>query len=182
MERETRESGPVRMGPTFEQDWPGASARATDCVMNILRSADWLSERIATLLRPYDLTPAQAQTLSIIHGAGEPLPHHVIAERLVTSRGTVTWLVDGLAQRGLLVRRPHPTSRRTVLVAVTDEAVRLLHEFRPKIHQLDRDVVADLSAAEQGLLIDLLARIQAWTKTGAGDCPEPGTPERASTK
>ena len=163
---------PVRMGPTFEQDWPGASARATECIMNIIRTADGASERIAEILRPYDLTPAQAQVLSIIDGAGKPLPHHVIAERLVSSRGTVTWLVDGLARRGLVCRRPHPTSRRTVLVAITDQAERLLREFRPRIHQLDRDLVADLTPEEQEGLITLLARIQArltLAPTNAGE-------------
>lgn len=174
MTTELLASEPVRMGPAFEQDWPGASERATDCVMNILRGADWLAGRIAELLRPYDLTPAQAQALAIVHGAGEPLPHHVIAERLVSSRGTVTWLVDGLARRGLMVRLPHPTSRRTVLVAITDEAVRLLHEFRPKIHEMDRLVVADLSAMEQELLVELLARIQARTRAVSGvECQAP---------
>jgi DNA-binding MarR family transcriptional regulator len=148
------------MGPTFEQDWPGASARATECIMNLLRTAGDISERIAELLRPHGLTLAQANLLSIVHGAGEPLPHHVIAERLLTARGTVSFLVDGLERRGLLRRVPHPTSRRTVLVAITTEAERLLHEFRPHIHQLDRDLVSGLCAEEQETLLRLLGKVQ----------------------
>lgn len=169
------EPTPIRMGPTFEQDWPGASARATECVMNLIRAASDAGERIAAVLRPYGLTPAQSQVLSIIHGAGEPLPHHVIAERLVTARGTVSFLVDGLERRGLLRRVPHPASRRTVLVAITDAAERLLLEFRPRIHQVDRDLVAGLSTAEQDTLIDLLGRIQARAASAAG-CGGDGAP------
>ena len=37
----------------------------------------------------------------------------------------------------------------------------LLQKYRPLIHQLDREVVADLNPAEQEILIDLLGRIQA---------------------
>jgi DNA-binding MarR family transcriptional regulator len=149
------------MGPTFEQDWPGASARATDCVMNILLTAERINERMKELMRPFALTPAAGQVLSIIHGAGEPLPHHVVAERLVSSRGTVTWLVDGLERCGLVRRIPHPTSRRTVLVALTEEGERQMLAFRPRIHQLDRELVADLNQTEQETLLELLGRVQA---------------------
>jgi DNA-binding MarR family transcriptional regulator len=151
----------IRMGPTFEQDWPGASARATECVMNLLRTAGDISERLAELLRPYDLTPTQAQVLSIIHGAREPLPHHTIGERLVVARGTVSFLVDTLERRGLVRRVPHPNSRRTVLVAITEDAERLLHEFRPRIHQFDRNLVAGLGPEEQDALLRLLGCVQA---------------------
>ena len=156
----------IRMGPTFEQDWPGASSLATECIMNLLRTAGDISERMAELLRPYDLTPTQAQVLSIIHGAGEPLPHHIIGERLVVARGTVSFLVDTLERRGLVRRVPHPNSRRTVLVAITEEAERLLHGYRPRIHQLDRDLVAGLCAEEQDTLLELLGRVQARVAVG----------------
>jgi MarR family 2-MHQ and catechol resistance regulon transcriptional repressor len=163
----TGDSEPIRMGPTFEQDWPGASSRATECVMNLMRTADELTERIAAILRPYALTPAAAQVLSIIHGAGEPLPQHVIGERMVASRGTVSWLVDGLERRGLVRRLPHPSSRRTVLVEITESAEQLLITFRPAIHALDRASVADLSDEEQDTLVELLGRIQAQLRVGS---------------
>jgi DNA-binding MarR family transcriptional regulator len=159
---------PIRMGPTFEQDWPGASTRATECVMNLIRAADQASARLAELVRPYDLTPSALQVLAIIHGAGEPLPHHVIGERLLTSRGTVSFLVDGLERRGLVRRVPHPTSRRTVLVAITEEAERLVREVTPRIHRMDVEAVAALNPAEQDTLIDLLGRIQARLTADAG--------------
>lgn len=171
---------PIRMGPSFEEDWPGASARATECVMNLIRTAAELSERIADLLRPCDLTPAQAQTLSILHGAGEPLPHHTIAERLMTSRGSVSFLVDSLERRGLVRRLPHPTSRRIVLVGITDDALPLLRRFRPAIHALDCAAVAGLTRVEQDALIDLLGRIQrrlhAPPLTDATNAPSPAGP------
>jgi DNA-binding MarR family transcriptional regulator len=157
----TGEPTPIRMGPTFEQDWPGASASATECVMNVIRTADQASARQAELLRPYDLTPSAFQVLAIIHGARESLPHYVIGERLLTSRGTVTFLVDVLERRGLVRRLPHPSSRRTVLVAITEEADRLMHEIQPQIHAMDRETTRGLSEAEQETLIELLGRVQA---------------------
>lgn len=151
----------IRMGSTFEQDWPGAKAQATECVLNLVRTGEWALDAVARLMKPYGLTPAEAQLLSIVHGAGEPLPHRVIADRLVVSRGMVTWLVNGLEQRGLVRRIAKPRDRRTVLVALTEAGHELHAVFRPRIHQLDARVVGDLSTEEQETLLRLLGSIQA---------------------
>src|ERR671923_440387 len=154
----------VRMGPTFEQDWPGASARATECVMNAVLLGDLFVEALGRLLRPYRLSPATAQVLSILDGAGEPLPHHVISQRLLVSRGTVTWLVTALEKRGLVRRIAHPSDRRAVLVELTAAGAALHQRFRPLIHRLDQQVVADLTPQEQDTLIELLGRMQAQAR------------------
>ena len=151
---------PARMGPTYEQDWPGASARATHCLMNTILVGNLLLEEFARLLEPHALTPAQFQTLAILHGEDEPLPHNVIAQRLLVSRGTVTWLIDALEKRGYVQRESHPSSRRTVLVAVTEAGHAIVREVTPIIQRCDLDVTADLSVDEQDLLVDLLARMQ----------------------
>jgi DNA-binding MarR family transcriptional regulator len=39
---------------------------------------------------------------------------------------TVTLVIDQLAGRDLVTRRPHPTDRRTVLAALTDEGRRVV--------------------------------------------------------
>ena len=149
----------IRMGPGFEQEWPGASAHATNITLNLLRLAGHLENVLVEALRPYGLTPAAAQVLSIIHGAGEPLPHHVIGERMVVRAGTVTWLVDGLEKRGLVQRLPHATSRRTVLVALTEEGEALMHLYRPTLHAIDRAAVRGLSEEEQEQLLALLGKV-----------------------
>src|SRR5207244_1269678 len=121
-------------------------------------------ETLGRLLRPFGLTPATAQVLSILHGAGEPLPHHLISQRLLVSRGTVTWLVTALEKRGLVQRAAHPSDRRTVLVRLTPAGEALHRRYRPLIHRLDQDVVTDLSAQEQDTLIELLGRMQAQAR------------------
>lgn len=160
MARDARDSIPIRLGPAFERSWPAASIGAVECIMNLLRTADWASARHASLLRPYDLTTTQLGVLAILYDAGEPIPHHVIGTRLLTKAGTVSWLVDGLERRGLVRRVPHPTSRRTVLVALTEEAVPLVREILPLLHAADRAMVADLNAEEQETLVSLLGRVQ----------------------
>ena len=74
---------------------------------------------LAEIERPareaHGLSASAFQALAILDGAGEPLPGHVIAERLLVSSASMTSLVDTLERRGLAERHPHPTDRRKVL-------------------------------------------------------------------
>ncbi len=79
--------------------------------------------------RPRDahgLSGSAFQTLAILDGAGEPLPGHVVAERLLVSSASMTSLVDTLERRGLVERHPHPTDRRKVLIHLTPEAPQIV--------------------------------------------------------
>lgn len=48
-----------------------------------------------------------------------PLPPSALAERLGIASASVTAMLDRLTLAGLLVRRPHPTDRRSLLVELT---------------------------------------------------------------
>lgn len=48
-----------------------------------------------------------------------PLPPSALAERLGIASASMTAMLDRLTLAGLLVRRPHPTDRRSVLVELT---------------------------------------------------------------
>ena len=63
------------------------------------------------------LSVSAFQTLAILDGAGEPLPGHVIAERLLVTSASMTSLLDTLERRGHVERRPHPSDRRKVRTA-----------------------------------------------------------------
>src|SRR6476659_3473988 len=110
----------VQLAPDFEARYPNASARATECAMNLVFTADLLVKRIASLLQPFDLSPASGLVLSVLADAESPLPPNKIADRLIISRATATGLIDSLERRGYVQRRPHHSDRRMLLVELTD--------------------------------------------------------------
>ena len=150
-----------QIAPDFEARYPNSSARATDCAMNLVFTADLLVKRIASLLQPFDLSPASGLVLSIVADAESPLPPHKIAARLIISRATVTGLLDSLERRGYVQRRPHPSDRRMLLVEVTDTGRQVANAFRPIVHRQQKLWLAILSDEEQQRLIDSLQQVQA---------------------
>lgn len=152
---------PVSIEPDFEQRYPQASAKATECAMNLVFTADLFVKRISELLQPFDLSPASGLVLSILADSETPLSPHQIAERLIISRATVTGLIDSLERRGYARRSPHQSDRRMVLVELTDKGRQIADAFRPVVHQNQKIWLEVLSKADQQRFLTYLHQLQA---------------------
>jgi DNA-binding MarR family transcriptional regulator len=144
----------------FEDRYPSSSAKATECAMNLVFTADLLVKRISELVQPFELTPASGLVLSILADSESPLPPNQIAERLIISRATVTGLVDSLEQRGYVRRLPHPSDRRMLLIEPTDTGKQVANAFRPIVHQHQKVWMDILNEKEQEQLLNFLKRLQ----------------------
>lgn len=167
----------IRVGDDFEDEYPGASALATECFANLWRAAELLMGlHNRHTMDQYQLSPSARGVLAVVEGAGQPLEPSVIAERLVVTTGSMTSLLDNLEKRGLVRRTPHPSDRRKLLIDITPEAQAIVDEFLPAFHARERDVVtAALTTSEQHTLLRLLAKLQ---QAGADAVSAP-VPDRA---
>ncbi len=150
------------MDQDFEEEYPGASALATECYANLWRAADLLMGLHNRLtLDDYQLSPSARQVLAVVEGAGEPLEPGVIAERVLITTGSMTSLLDNLEKRGLIRRLPHPGDRRKLLVDITPAAQEIVDALLPMLHARERDLMsAALSTREQQQLLHLVAKVQ----------------------
>ena len=152
---------PLRVNEDFEEEFPGSSRSATTCAINLVRTSSlYLTEIDRARRVSGNLSATASQILAVIEGAEEPLPPHVIGERLLVTSGTMTSLLDTLERRGLIVRVAHPTDRRKLLIDITDEARRILDVMMPRIHAVSRDVFEPLSEEERANFVEYLARVQ----------------------
>lgn len=150
----------TKIAPDFEKRYPDASAKATECAMNLVLTADLLEKCIAGLLIPFDLSPATGLVLSILADSETPVSPTYIAERLIVSRASVTSLLDSLEKRGYIRRRPHPSDRRMIWVEPTDLGRQIADEFRPIVHRHQKAWLGVLNEKEQEQLVEMLHRLQ----------------------
>jgi DNA-binding MarR family transcriptional regulator len=152
----------IRVGDDFEDEYPGASALATECYANMYRTADLLMDlHNRQSLDEYQLSPSARQVLAIVEGAGQALEPSVIADRLLITTASMTSLLDNLEKRGLINRRPHPEDRRKLLINITPAAQTIIDELLPSMHARERDVMdAALSSSEQRSLLKFITRLQ----------------------
>ncbi|MGD2026393.1 MAG: MarR family transcriptional regulator [Anaerolineales bacterium] len=150
----------TKLSPDFEERYPYASEKATECAMNLIRTAGLLEKNIADLLIPFDLSPASALVLSILTDSETPVSPNEIADRLIISRASVTSLLDSLEKREYARRRPHPSDRRMIWVEPTDLGRQIADEFRPVVHQHQKSWLSVLTREEQEQLVEMLHLLQ----------------------
>ena len=169
----------IRVPADFESEFPGASRSASEVAVNLARAQMGL---IAEIERPareaHGLSASAFQTLAILDGAGEPLPGHVIAARLLVSSASMTSLIDTLERRGLVERHPHPTDRRKVLIHPTPEAQRIVDQQLPAIHAVIAQAISTLPESDREHLLTSLTTIRARLSLIAGQPLPPAKARR----
>ncbi|MFF9808262.1 MarR family winged helix-turn-helix transcriptional regulator [Streptomyces coeruleorubidus] len=119
-----------------------------------------MGARLERALRSLDLTTAQHNALQ--HLVWTPgISAAEIARRTGFTPQSMGTAVNALVDRGLLVRREHPSNRRTVRLSVTDKGVELAERARDLVERLDREALAVLAPAERSAVHSLLYRMLA---------------------
>ena len=169
----------IRVPNDFEKEFPGASRSASEVAVNLARTQLALISEIERPARESnDLSASAFQALAILDGAGEPLPGHVIAERLLISSASTTSLVDTLERRGLVERQPHPTDRRKVLVNLTTAGQRVVDQQLPALHAVIAQAISTLSEPDRQHLLASLTTIRARVSEIADQPLPPAKPRR----
>ncbi|HET8759279.1 MAG TPA: MarR family transcriptional regulator [Solirubrobacteraceae bacterium] len=95
------------------------------------------NRRLATLLRPLGLTPAQSEVLIVLARAGRPLTIREVGDLLVCEPGSPSRLIASLADAGHVARRRHPEDGRAAAVELTDKgrgAAERVHAVEERFH------------------------------------------------
>lgn len=124
-----------------------------------------------------DMNATDLQALQIVIAGereGTPVSPRDLARRLHISTASTTKLLDRLTASGHLVRTPHPTDRRSIVVHATDHAHAEVRERLTSMHdamlELAREVPED---AREHLVRFLLGMAELLDRQAA---PEPLRP------
>ena len=101
-----------------------------------------------------------------------------IQRRILVSSGGITFLVDRLAEKGLVVRQECPEDRRAKYVSLTREGTRFIRELFPSHAQVLSEAMKGLSEAEQRSAASLLKTL-GRTAAGGGLPPSPNSLRRS---
>ncbi len=129
-----------------------AERETADELAVALREAITRLNRRVRQTRPVgDLTFSQLSALTSLKLAGALTPRE-LADTERVQPPTMTKIVGKLEDRGLVLRTPHPTDRRQVILAPTEEGRTVLAQFeRARNHWLAQQL-AELATEDRGTL------------------------------
>lgn len=153
--------------------WTDAAAGMT-AVTSIMRAQQLMLARVDAALRPFHLTFARYELLTLLSfsRAGR-MPMASASARLQVHPTSVTNTVDRLQADGYVRREPHPVDGRATLVVLTDAGRDLAERATAA---LNAQVFAQpgLSSDDTDELVSIIARM----RRAAGDFDDPRpTPE-----
>jgi DNA-binding MarR family transcriptional regulator len=134
-----------------------APSRQDALFLELLRTTDTLTRRMAHLLKGEDLSTTQYNVLRILRGAAEGLTCGEVANRMITRDPDITRLLDRLERRGLTSRCRETKDRRMVLTRITPVGLELLGKLDEPVQDAHRKQLGHLSGKELAALSELLA-------------------------
>jgi len=111
--------------------------------------------QLTEILEPFDLTVPQYTLLSVIeHRPG--LSNAQLARRSYITAQAMHQVVNGLEDRGLIVRRVSPDHGRIQLTELTDDGMALLKACDEEVTSLEEQIFGGLGEKGERRLRDLL--------------------------
>lgn len=152
--------------------WTDAAAGMT-AVTSIMRAHQLMLARVDAALRPFGLTFARYELLTLLSFTrGGRMPMASASARLQVHPTSVTNTVDRLEASGLVRREPHPEDGRATLIALTDAGRDLSARATGA---LNSEVFArpGLSADDTDELVSIIARLRREAGDFADPRPQP---------
>jgi DNA-binding MarR family transcriptional regulator len=155
------------------RDTAGVDVNAvTEAVLTASRLLMSVSARSIAAVDESITTP-RFRLLVVLHARG-PVKLSALAEALAVNPSTATRMVERLVTGGLVSREPHPTSRRELVVDLTERGSATVREvMRRRRAQLSRIVARMSPTARRNLVRALSAFATAGGASPDGDSSIP---------
>lgn len=131
-----------------------------EALLNVVRTADVLLQRVNQFLKPFDISGPQYNVLRILRGSPNGLSCRQIADRMISRDPDVTRLLDRLEARGLIARERNAQDRRVVMAGITPAGLQLMAELDPLMVNEHSRQLGKLDREKLQQLIELLEQVR----------------------
>ncbi|CAM2858532.1 MarR family winged helix-turn-helix transcriptional regulator [Vibrio rarus] len=149
----------------FKIHWPEAYTTLSPSILRIHRLHDYFHNNVEQLVKHYDLQAADFGVLETLRR--EPAPYCLspteLYQSMLFSSGGLTKVLNRLTGAGLIRREDNPLDKRSKLVLLNEQGLRIIEVVTEELHQLEHKNMARLSATEKQQLDRLLSKLlQEW--------------------
>ena len=127
--------------------------------INLIYTANWLNEKISTLLLRYDITQQQYNILRILRGSDVPLSTLQIRERMLDKMSDTSRIVDRLISKDLVQKNACLADKRLVDIILTEKGLSLINELDILNEKID-NVMQGINEKDAALVNAILDRLR----------------------
>lgn len=146
------------LGYVMKTDSAQANRQAMRLYIVLTRTYKTLLDKDQRNIRSYGLNASEFGVLELLYNKG-PHPIQQIGDKILITSGTMTYVIDKLEKKELIIRRPCDNDRRIVYAELTDAGRERMSEILPGHYNAIRESLRGLTSEEQELAITLLKKI-----------------------
>ncbi len=134
---------------SMEKFYPDVKAESVLLVLNYLSLAKKISKAYQQFYEKYNLSEAKFSVLMLLNRADQnQLSPSDIAEQAGITRASVTPLLDGMLEYGLIKRIPDQQDRRRFIIQLTNAGRKKLEDILPFNYQLTEILTHHLNSKD----------------------------------
>jgi len=145
-----------------QQELHKSASNLADLTFKLLATCHEKEERIA---RQHNLTQAEFRCLRQINEI-ENINNKEIAERMNLSASRLTRIIDGLVEKGYVVREIEPNDRRNMRLYLSENGKEFTHKLDEAYIGIHSQILSDIDSGQHQPLISamtgLLSAVEKW--------------------
>ena len=129
----------------------------------LTRALDAVRKSIEKEIRTYGLNPTEFAVLELLYNKGEQSAQK-IGEKVLIASSSITYVVDKLEKKDLILRTPYPEDRRIINVSITDAGRKMMDEIFPVHSKGVQRILEGLDTIEKEEMISQLKKLGMYAK------------------
>lgn len=150
-----------RVSPLYDPE----TQRALDLFVVLMRCSGSVGEQARKDIAHYKLSVSEFAVLELLYHKG-PTPLGAIAEQVLLTSGSMTYVIDQLEKQGLVTRVACPADRRRLYGELTEAGRAKISEIFPGHAEQLRQVMTALTPEEQDEMVRLLKKLGLAQQSG----------------
>lgn len=125
---------------------------------HLRRAQSVVFDNFMSMTKKERVTPGQFGVLTLIE-SNPGLNQSALANALGIERSTMVAVINGLEERGLVLRTESQADRRSYVLSLTKKGIALLNLSNEKVRLNEKTISAKMNSSEKEVLIGLLKKI-----------------------
>ncbi|OIJ22081.1 MarR family transcriptional regulator [Anaerobacillus alkalidiazotrophicus] len=122
------------------------------------RATRAINDLIEDDIKTYGLNPTEFAVLELLYHKGDQQIQQ-IGKKVLLSSGSITYVVDKLEKKNLILRKACPKDRRVTYAVITEAGTKLMDEIFPQHKGAIKKIFSGLDEEEKLEVIQLLKKL-----------------------
>ncbi|OKO96263.1 MarR family transcriptional regulator [Geobacillus proteiniphilus] len=123
-----------------------------------------ISDQVNKSIQSFGVNPTEFAVLELLYHKGDQ-PLQQIGEKILLASGSITYVIDKLESKGLIIRRACERDRRVTYASITDSGRQFIQRVFPEHAETIHETVAALTPEEKEQAIVLLKKLGYGAKS-----------------